>query len=45
MTVDEAIKIVEEFCEDLWSCDIPIYDNEQEAIETLIEVAKLSGIK
>ena len=49
MTIDEAIKTVEEFEENLWSCDIPIYNNEEEALETLIKAAKeyemLSGTK
>lgn len=39
MTVNEAIEVIEEFCEDLWLCDIPIYDNEQEAFEMLIKAA------
>ncbi len=48
MTVDKAIEIVEKFCENLRTCDIPVYNNEQEALDTLIKAAKeyevLSGI-
>lgn len=39
MTVDEAIKVIEEFEDILRMCDIPIYDNEEEAFETLIKAA------
>ena len=39
MTVDEAIKVIEEFKDILRMCDIPIYDNEEEAFKTLIKAA------
>ncbi len=39
MTVDEAIEVIEEFKDILRMCDIPIYDNEEEAFETLIKAA------
>lgn len=40
MKIDEAIEIVVEFIEDLRMSDVPIYNNEEEALEILIKVAK-----
>ena len=40
MTNKEAIEIVENLIDDLATSDIPIYDNEREALEKLINTAK-----
>lgn len=40
MTIDEAIKTLEEFRESLKEIGVQIYDNENEAFETLIKAAK-----
>ena len=40
MTIEEAIKTTKEFISDLGASDIPIYDNEREALEKLINIAE-----
>lgn len=40
MTIEEAIKTTKEFISELGACDIPIYDNEREALEKLINTAE-----